>query len=529
MAKLEGERRGPPAIVAEHGPEVGILRPPVALGLIIGFAFTKLVLHLFTIWWTPYGIHRDEFLYLAMGQHLNFWSMDFPPAIAILAKTARFLFGDTLFAVRFFPALAGVVIVILAGLMAREFGGGSFAQGLAMCAVLCCGLFLRPASLFQPVVFDQLCWTLGFFALARISQSMDRRWWCALGLAGGLGLLTKFSVGFFALGAAVGFLLTTQRRFLATAWPYLAAGIALAIGSPSVIGQFRLGFPVVGHMEDLQSQQLHLVTYGDFVVGQAQMLGPILVLVLAGLGALLWGHRLKRFRSLGWTCVVVFLLLLFLHGKPYYLGPIYPTLFAAGASTFGSFNKPPARVLTIALLILIILGGLIGLPLGLPVLPPAQMARYVQALGDKGAVTTNRKEVIALPQDYADMLGWEDQVSAVAQAYNCLPPEKRAKAVLAARNYGEAGALEFLGPRRGLPRTVLLPGYPFWRLPTDHACEVVVSVGIPEHDLARLFSSVQLVTRFDHPWMVPEERQVPICISEGPMQDLRDPRHERIR
>jgi Dolichyl-phosphate-mannose-protein mannosyltransferase len=506
------------------------LPPRLALGLIIVFAATKLLLHLLTTAFTPYGIHRDEFLYLAMGRHLHFWRMDFPPAIAVLANAVRFFFGDTLFAIRFFPALAGIAIVVLTGLLARDFGGGRFAQGLAMCAVLCCGLFLRPASLFQPVVFDQLWWTLGFFALAKISQTTETRWWWLLGVAGGLGLLTKFSIGFFAVGVVVGFLLTPRRCVLATRWPYLATLLALVVGSASLIGQLRLDWPVLIHMGDLRSQQLNRVTYADFLLGQIEMLGPILVLALAGLSALLWGSSLRTFRTLGWICVAAFLQLLLLHGKPYYLGPIYPMLFAAGATALGNSTRRWVRIATVVLLILIILGGLIGLPMGLPILPPAQMARYAAALGDKSAVTTNRKEVLSLPQDYADMLGWEEQVAAVAWAYESLPPAQRAQAALLARNYGEAGALEFFGPRHGLPCTILLPdNFLLWPPPTNRTCEVVVSIGISEQDLAAFFSSVRLVARFDHPWMVPEEKQLPICIAEHPVRDAREAWHERKR
>jgi len=111
-------------------------RPALAVGLIAGLAAVQFVAHLVTALWTPYGLHRDEFLYLAMGQHLQLWHMFFPPAIAVLANVARGLFGDNLFAIRLFPALAGTTIVVLAGLTARELGGNRSAQGLAALAVL---------------------------------------------------------------------------------------------------------------------------------------------------------------------------------------------------------------------------------------------------------------------------------------------------------------------------------------------------------------------------------------------------------
>src|SRR5262249_19176740 len=140
----------------------------------------------------------------------------------------------------------------------------------------------------------------------------------------------------------------------------------------------------------------------------------------------------------------------------------------------------------------------------------------------------NRKVVLRLPQDYADMLGWEEQVAAVAHAYETLPEARRPEAVLMARNYGQAGGLEFFGPRYGLPRTILLPdNFPLLPVPPDRSCEVVVTVGIPMQDLAQFFSSVQLVARLDDAWRVPEEREIPICIAENPIRDLREAWHQR--
>ena len=497
--------------------------PRLALGLVFGFAAVNLFAHFLAVAVTPYGIHRDEFLYLSMGEHLQLWRMDFPPAIALLAQAARGLFGDTLFAIRFFPAVAGTCILVLAGVIARELGGGRLAQGLAMLGILFGSVFLRPSVLFHPVVFDQLCWTLGFLALIKIAQGSQGRWWLALGVAGGLGLLTKFSIGFFALAGLAALLLTQQRRALATPWPYLAVMVALLVGSPSVIGQVRLDFPVVFHMRDLQGQQLQRITVAEFLLGQVLMLGPPVLLAGAGLVYLLVNRLMSPYRVIGLTCAFSFLTLLVLHGKPYYAGPIYPTLIAAGAGALAWRPGRLGRAAVLVVIVLVVVWGALVLPFGLPVVPPAPMARYAAALGIRAATTTNRGTALPLPQDYADMLGWEDQVCAVAQAYQSLPAGQRARAVLLASNYGQAGALEFFGPRHGLPRRVLLPHSALlWRPPTGGSFDVAVTVGIPPEDIGRYFRTVRLVSRSDHPWMVDEERHVPICIAETPYRDVQE-------
>lgn len=515
---------------APSGVEAAVPQTGLAIGLVAAFAAATLAVHFVTAALTPYGIHRDEFLYLAMGQHLRFWRMDFPPAIAVLAKAARSVFGDTLFAVRFFPAIAGTLLVALTGLLTRALGGGRFAQGLAMLAVFLGPLFLRTATLFQPVVWDQLWWTLGFLALITIGQSADPRGWLLLGLAGGLGLLTKFSIGFFAAGVLGALLLARQRVALAGRWPWLAVLVALGVGSASLVGQLRLAFPVVLQMRELQSQQLQRVTGAEFLIGQVWMLGPAVLLAAAGLVYLLAARSMRPYRLVGWTCVVAFLVLLVLHGKAYYIGPIYPTLFAAGATALGTLSGLWGRAAKWIMVLLIFSFGVVGIPFGLPILPPPQMARYANAMGVKAAVTTNRGTALPLPQDYADMLGWEEQVAAVARVWESLPPDPRAQAMLLARNYGEAGALEFFGPRHGLPRRVLLPGNDLlWPLPAGQACEVVVALGIAPEDLRRFFRTVRLVARFDQPWMVPEERNLPLCVAETPYGDPAEawPRRKR--
>ncbi len=517
---MNAEPVPPPVLV--KAPEA-VPWPRLALGLVAGFAAVKLLAQLVAIAVTPYGIHRDEFPYLSMGEHLRLWCWDFPPIIALLAKAARGLFGDTLFAIRFFPAIAGTCVLVLAGVVARELGGGRFAQGLAMLTILLSPLFLRSAGLFHPVVFDQLCWTLGFLALIKIAQGATPRWWVVLGLAGGLGLLTKFSIGFFALAALAAMLLTPQRRALATPWPWLAAIIALLVGSPSIIGQVRLDFPVVFYMRDLQAQQLQRITVSEFFLAQLLILGPAVILAVAGLFHLLVSRSMRAYRVIGLTCVITFLILLLLHGKAYYLGPTYPTLFAAGAVALGALSRRLGRAARLVVLGLVVVWGAISLPFGLPVVPPAPMARYAAAVGIKAATTTNRGTTLPLPQDYADMLGWEDQVSAVAQVFQSLPADKREQSVLVASNYGQAGALEFFGPRHGLPRRVLVPGNNLlWALPPGKKYDVAVTIGIPPEVLGRFLRTVRLACRFDHPWMVEEERHVPICVAEEPNETVRE-------
>lgn len=497
-------------------------RPPFAAGMVVALAGIKLTLHLVVNLTTPYGFHRDELLYLAMGKHLRLWSMDFPPAIALLAEFTRFFFGDSLTAVRLPPALLGAGLVVLAALLARELGGGRAAQGLAAFAVLVCPLFLRSANLFQPVVLDQVAWTLALFALVRLCRGSGSEWWLALGVALGVGLLSKFSIGFIGIALAVGIAASPLRAALLTPWPWGALGIALLIGSPSLVGQFRLGFPVVGQMADLQATQLVRVSPADYVLGQL-LWGPVVLLAWSGGAGLLLAERLRPFRAVGWTCLAAFVLLLLLQGKSYYIGPVYPMLFAAGGLLLeGLGDGPLAEALHWGTVAVLFAFGIVILPLGVPILQPRVMAGYAAALGATPALRTNTGELEALPQDFADMLGWREQVAAVSRAYHDLPPGERHQAVIVAANYGQAGAVDFFGPGYDLPDPVSPAGSYWFFGPGRKRGDVVVTLGVSREGLEPLFDSVRTADVVTHPWAVAEERRVPVLVGRGARRSLQE-------
>jgi hypothetical protein len=338
----------------------------------------------------------------------------------------------------------------------------------------------------------------------------------------GLGLLTKFSVVFVGLGIAAGVLLTPLRSALLSPWPWIGLASALVVGAPSLLGQIRLGFPVLEQMADLRQSQLHRVTPFGFVSGQL-LWGPAVIVGIAGLYGLLARPALRPYRALGWSCAATFLLLLLFQGKPYYVGPLYPALFGAGAVMFEEVAHGLVgeilQVGTVAVLLAFAVGTL---PLGVPILPPEPMAGYARAIGVEAAVRTNTGEVGALPQDYADMLGWEEQVAALSKVYHALPDDQRERAVLVAANYGEAGALDFFGPRYGLPQVVSPAGSYWFFGPGDRPGDVVISIGVPRAALREYFDSVETAATVTHPWTVEEEQNVPINIGTGPRTTLQE-------
>ncbi len=501
--------------------------PPGLAPAVLLLAALVLAGHLAVNLTTAYGFHRDELLYLAMGEHLRFWRMDFPPLIAVLARLTRAILGSSLTAVRLAPAVAAALLVVLAGDLARRMGGRPAAQIVAALAVIASPLFLRTGNLFQPVVLDQLWWTLALYCLIRLGTDQrprrgePARWWLWLGVAGGLGLLTKFSILFLGAAVLAALLLSARRRALLTAWPWLALALALLIGSPSIVGQIRLGWPVLGQLHDLRSTQLERVTAGAYLGGQL-LYGPAVLLAALGLGWLLMADDARPFRLAGWSCLLAFLLLLLLHGKAYYIGPIYPVLFAAGSVMLGRLAGAGGRVLRIGLPVLIVAYGLFILPVGVPILPPATMVRYVDAVNLRTATRTNEGGTLPLPQDYADMLGWPELARATAGVYHGLPAEDQARAVIVGSNYGRTGAIDLFGPVLGLPHAVSPAGSYWFFGPGTRPGDVTILVGGDSSEVAPYFREVVRREEVRNPLGVAEEQRVPIFVCRGPLHTLQE-------
>src|SRR6202140_5177434 len=104
------------------------------------FALTACVVHF--LFNGGYGYFRDELYYAACGQHLAWGYVDQAPLIALIARISHVLLGDSLRALRFFPAISSGIKMLLAAWFVREFGGGRFAQILAGTAMLLCPIYL---------------------------------------------------------------------------------------------------------------------------------------------------------------------------------------------------------------------------------------------------------------------------------------------------------------------------------------------------------------------------------------------------
>ena len=358
------------------------------------------------------------------------------------------------------------------------------------------------------------------YLIVRILERSESRLWILLGALLGLGLQNKISVLWLGAGLVVGLLVTRDRRWLATRWPWLAGGLSLVIFLPHILWQVRLGWPTLEFIRNATGEKMIDVAPLDFVWGQLTMFGPAVVpLWLGGLVHLFVGDR--RFRLLGWVYVSVFaILLLSGSSRSGYLGPAYTWLFAAGAVAFeGWLARRELRLPREAAVALVLVVGLLLLPFSLPVLPVETYIAYAGALG-VGPSTDERKELAELPQGYADMHGWQELVDSVAEVWDALPREDRARAAIFTYNYGNSGAIDYLGRARGLPPSISgHNNYWLWG-PRDYTGEVMIVLGGDDGGLRRHFESVERAGTIDCDYCMPYEDNRPIWIARGSHRPL---------
>ncbi|MEW6363569.1 MAG: glycosyltransferase family 39 protein [Acidobacteriota bacterium] len=501
----------------------------LAWAVLLMIAGGKLALHLATN--HNYGYFIDEFYYLACARHLDFGYVDHPPLIALTAWLATALFGESARALRLLPALFGAMTVFLSGVVAWRMGGGRFAQALAALAVTVSPLLLFMNTILSMNALDVLIWTLAAFILVLLLNGGTQRLtpthlWLLLGVVTGIGLQNKISVLFLGFGLGAGFVLTAHRRMLLTRGPWLAAAVAGVIFLPHVLWQIGHGWPTLEFMHNATTLKNRPLSPIEFVAGQALEAHPLnLVLLLLCLWWFMFSRQGRSYRIFGWAYIAIFAVFLVSGGKPYYMGPIYPLMFAGGAcGTAGLLARVRHSWPHVAVIFAMIAGGAVFAPMTLPVLPVEKFIAYQQFLLGGTLASSERKEVGLLPQHFADMLGHEERVALIAQVFQGLPPQDRARCGIFCGEYCYAGAVDLFGGRFGLPSAI--SGQNSYWLWGPGSCDgevlIVIGEGIDGDDLRETFREVHVARIFRHPYLMPCRNNLPIFVCRGIKRPLAD-------
>ena len=407
--------------------------------IVLYIAAAKLLLHLATV--ARYGIFRDEMYYLACSRHMAWGYVDHPPLTVWIAWISRVVLGDSPLGVRLVPILTGVAVVWLTGKLAREMGGGRFAQAMAALGVVVVPIYLVGGSWLTDNIFEQLIWLGCIWLVVRAVNSGDPRYWLWFGILAGVGFENKYSIAFLLFGLLVGVALTPHRDFLKSRYLWLGVLACTVISLPNLLWEIRNHFPFLELIHNIRMHSRDVVRGPvAFIADQAVVMNPAIFPLWAGGLIWLFIARVKRgetheksgaplYRLLGWTYLVVLGSFIVLKAKNYYVAPIYPMLFAAGGIGLERLARGRRSVTWVkgAYVALVIIVSALLLPFSVPVLSPEGFLRYEKALGFQPPEFEHQQNG-PLPQWYADEFGWQEMVEKVAKVYNSLPPEERARA-----------------------------------------------------------------------------------------------------
>lgn len=488
--------------------------------LLIGLAFCKLFLHLQAI--NHYGFFRDELYYMACGEHLAWGYIDQPPLIALVAWIARYLFGDSLAAIRLLPVFAGVSMVFLTGLFARELGGGRFAQFLAAATCLFAPAFLAFDSFLSMNAFEPLFWLVSAWLVVRIVKGASPKLWLWVGAVAGVGLENKHTMLVFGFALIAGLLLCGEAKPIRSKWIWLGGLVALGLFLPNLTWEAQNGWPQIEVVRNAQEFKNAPIGPLQFLTEQLLFLNPVASPVwLAGLGWLFVSRQGKRCRFLAWAYLIVLGLFMTLGGKTYYPLPVYPILIASGGVAWEEFIRAPVRRwLGFAYPAVLILSGLLSVPFGLPLLPVNDFVVLLQKVPYARSVKTERDATAVLPQLYADMFGWDNTAATVARVYREIPKAEQPGCAILAGNYGEAGAIDYYGPKLGLPKAISgHNNYYLWG-PRGYTGECVVLFGERSEEFKTFFGEVRLAAVITSPHAMPMEQSVPVYICRRPVAPL---------
>lgn len=482
--------------------------------------------HLATSW--RYGYFRDELYFIECSKHLAWGYVDQPPLVAFAAWLSA-PFGYNIVALRILPVIAAALTVWLAARIARELGGGGFAQAVAALATLLLPAYLLLGNTLTTTSFEPLSWTLLIYALIRLVRTQDDRYWMAIAAAFAFGMYGKYSMLLVSAALLIGLLLTKERRILGSRWFAAACGLALVLIAPNLWWQATHGWAFVqvvagdfAHRHafntGLQLEYQNFVQNAlAFIVEQLVYTNPLSVPIwIAGVIAFAFWTNLRDLRFIAIAYVVLLMLAIWLEGKGYYVIGIYAVLLAGGGVTAERILvKVPARAAALAVFLIFTLPFV---PLSLPVLPIRTFISYSKILHLTGQ---NGTPAHVIQPVYAEMFGWDELAQHVAAVYKSLPPRVRERTGVFADTYADAGALSLFGPRYGLPPPISAQNtYYLWGT-RGYDGQTLIVVGATQADLIRhYYRKMTMVATYGDPYKFIVEGPTPIYLCTDPVMPL---------
>ena len=396
-----------------------------------------------------YDLFRDELYFIVCGQHPAFGYVDQPPLVP-LAAAALYKLGLGAWGLRLPAAGAAGALVWVTMRFARMLRPGRLAMALAGLGGALAPMLMGVTAVLTTSAFDPLAWTAVAWLLVRALREGDGRALIFAGVIVGVALEIKYAMAFWTVGLGAGLLLTPERRVVLRPALWIGLALAVVIAAPSAIWQLTHGFPFLELGAAARGKNVDVALL-PFLGNQVFVMNPAFApLLLAGLVAPFASARFRDLRFLVIAAAVVFAIVRLGHGKDYYLAPLYPTLFAIGAAALAPLIRGmAARAVSAMLAAAGVLIAAVVAPLALPILPPQTLGPYMERIGLAPQQQERSFKGTALPQVFADQLGWHDFTRQVEAAWAQVPGAERPATGILVDNYGEAASLDLYG--HGLP------------------------------------------------------------------------------
>ncbi|TBW30427.1 glycosyltransferase family 39 protein [Gramella sp. KN1008] len=425
--------------------------------ILFGFILVKFLLQYILI--SPeYDLQRDEYLHLDLGNHLDWGYLSVPPFIAWVSKII-YLLGNSVFWVKFFPALFGALTIVVVWKSIEQLKGNLFALILGATCVLL-SVLLRLNTLYQPNSFDVLSWTLFYYILIRYINSENSKWIYMAALVFALGFLNKYNIVFLVIGLIPAILLTEQRSIFRLKQLYIAAILGLLLIAPNLLWQYQNDFPVIHHMNELANRQLVHVNKLDFLKSQVFFFIGSLFVIISALYALVFYKPFKKFRLFFWAFFFTLAVFMILRAKDYYAIGLYPIYISFGSVFLGQLLKDGRKSLLQPVAIAVPV--LLFIPI-FNIAFPNKSPEYIIANSEKyrelGLLRWEDGKDHLIPQDYADMLGWKELAQKVDSVYSLIPGSEQT--LVLCDNYGQAGAINYYS-KKGIKAVSFNADYINW-------------------------------------------------------------------
>lgn len=173
---------------------------------LLGFSF---VLHVFFMVYM--SLFVEEAYYWNYAQHLDFSYLDHPPMIAVLIKTTTSLFANSEYAVRIGSYFCWFLSAFFSYRLSELITKGSGIYSLLLLASL--PYFFSQSVLMTPDAPLMACWSASLYCLYRCLVLQEHRYWYALGIWIGLGMLSKYTICLLGVTSLCYMATTANARF----------------------------------------------------------------------------------------------------------------------------------------------------------------------------------------------------------------------------------------------------------------------------------------------------------------------------